>query len=96
MRSHGHKIGKMYLKVAWCRWGGGHKVFVTYLGGGGSNKIFCGTCVGGWGVVNMLVTQMKMYPTLPPPHLITNDSSLNQKDSDEMGKQEVSLIKIII
>ena len=40
----------------------GHKLFVTYRGwwgGGGGQKISGET----WGVVKILVTQIKMYPT---------------------------------
>ena len=47
------------------RGGGGHKLFVTYLGGYLVRL--------GEGVVKVFKTQMKMYPT-PPPHLPQPDN----------------------
>ena len=58
------KIGKMvcvYMKIAGIKWGGAINVFINCMGWGG-------------GVVEILLTQMQMYPT---PLLIINDSSLS-------------------
>ena len=76
MRSLGHKIGKMVcVKVAEvrgvggsvmgcgcvCVWGG-HKLFVTCLGGGEGGKTYM-LRLGGGEVIKILVTQMKLHLT---------------------------------